>query len=79
MNPAQQELIKCLGTLFSTSLKITSPVGQLHLIREKIMVRSYQSFDNQDILDELGRLQHITEELHKAMLQIHILLQKSNH
>jgi hypothetical protein len=67
----QEQLTKAIGTLFSVSLKVASPVGQLHLIREKIMARGYKEFDKKDILDELGRLQHIAGELHREMVSIH--------
>jgi nitrate/nitrite-specific signal transduction histidine kinase len=68
------KLIKSMGALFSASLKITSPVSQLFLIREKIAARGFHRFDKNDILDELGRLQHITTELHKEMLNIYDLI-----
>lgn len=74
----QTELNKCIGTLFSTSLKLSNPISQLHLIREKITARGYQSFDKEDIMSELGRLQHIAGELHGEMLRIHDLLKQQH-
>lgn len=70
----EAQLIKSMGILFSASLKITSPVSQLFLIREKIRARGFHGFDKKDILDELGRLQHITTELHKEMLNTYDLI-----
>jgi hypothetical protein len=72
----QDELNKHIGALFSVSLKITGPVSQLHLIREKMAARGYQPFDKADIMSELGSLQHIAGELHGEMLRIHDLLKK---
>lgn len=67
----QEQLIQSLGTLFCKSLKITGPVSQLFLIREKIAARGYREFDKKDIMDELGRLQHMAAELHKDMICIY--------
>lgn len=77
MNDIQPVLLKEIGSLTQISFKITNPVSQLHLIREKIAARGYQSFDKPDIMDELGRLQHIAGELHGEMLRIHDLLNKN--
>ncbi len=74
----QDALITSLSSLFDTGLKVTGPIGQLHLIREKIGKRGYQEFDKKDILDELGRLQHVAGELHKEMITIHDLLTEKN-
>lgn len=67
----QEQVIQSLGTLFCRSLKITGPVSQLFLIREKISARGYREFDKNDILAELGRLQHMVSELHKDMLCVY--------
>jgi hypothetical protein len=74
----QSELNKRIGSVFSMSLKINSRVSQLYLIREKIAARGYQSFDKEDILDELGRLQHIAGALHGEMLRLHDLLKQQS-
>lgn len=76
MKPIQPELSKHIGSLLSVSLRISNPVSQLHMIREKIAVRGYQSFDKDDIMGELGRLQHIAGELHGEMLRIYDLLKQ---
>ena len=77
MNAENTQLLQeRLGRLFSDSLRISDPVAMLHLIREKINASDYQSFHKEEILDELGRLQHITRELNSAMLLIYELLQK---
>ena len=75
-NESTQTLHECLGRLFNDSLKISDPVAMLHLIREKIGASSYQPFYKQEILDELGRLQHTCRELNSEMLRIYELLQK---
>lgn len=69
-----QALQKHLGRLFSESLKVSHPVAMLHLIREKMNARSCQRFDQEDILQELGQLQHNLRELNSEMLRIHELL-----
>lgn len=74
MSEIQHNLSRCISNLVSISFKAGSPVSQLNLIREKISVRGYQAFDKSDIMDELGRLQRITGELHGEMLRIHDLL-----
>jgi hypothetical protein len=76
MNEMQNSLLKEIGNLMAISLKIANPISQLHLIREKIMARGYYTFDKPDIMDELGRLQHITGELHSEMLRIDELLKR---
>ncbi len=75
--PDTQQLQKHIGQLFSESLKVSSPVQMLHLIREKINARGYQGFDKEDILQELGQLQHIMGKLNSEMLHIHDLLKQS--
>ena len=67
---------KHIGQLFSHSLKVSSPVGMLHMIREKINTRGYQRFDREDILNELGHLQKIISQLHGEMLRIDDLLKE---
>jgi hypothetical protein len=76
--PETHELNKSIGQLFSQSLKVSSPVGMLHMIREKINTRGYQSFDKEDILKELGHLQKIISQLHGEMLCIHDLLKQQS-
>ncbi len=73
-----EELNKSIGRLFSESLKVSSPVGMLHIIREKINERGYQHYDKEDILCELGRLEHIMGELHGEMLRIDDLLKQES-
>jgi len=63
-----------LGQLFNQWIRISSPLQHLHLIREKISVRGYQFFDSQDIMDELGQLQHLLGELNRDMLAVHDLV-----
>lgn len=77
MTEIQHNLSRHIGNLVTLSFKVSSPVSQLSLMREKISVRGYQSFDKSDIMDELGRLQHIAGELHGEMLRIHDLLKQA--
>lgn len=72
----EAELNKSIGQLFSQSLKVSSPVEMLHIIRERINERGYQSFDKEDILNELGHLQKIISQLHGEMLRIDDLLKE---
>jgi hypothetical protein len=74
-----QALQQHIGRLFSESLKLSNPVGMLHLIREKVNARGYQPFDKEDILQELGQLQHIMGKLHGELLHIHDLLKQATH
>lgn len=76
MNSIEQKISQHIGNLIAVNFKISHPLSQLLLIREKISVRGYQSFDKSDIMDELGRLQHLAGELHSEMLRIHDLLKK---
>jgi hypothetical protein len=73
-----EELNRYIGQLFTESLKISSPVGMLHTIREKLNTRGYQSYDKEDILLELGHLQKIMGQLNSEMLRIHDLLKQEN-
>jgi len=75
--PDTKELNRHIGQLFSESLKASNPVQMLHLIREKMNARGYQYFDKEDILQELGQLQHIIGNLNSEMLHIHDLLKQS--
>ena len=75
-NEKAQILHERLGRLFNDSLNISQPVSMLHLIREKLHADSYQPYYKQEILDELGRLQHTCRELNREMLGIYELLQK---
>jgi hypothetical protein len=73
----QTEQIKSqIGVLFNKALDIHRPVQTLHLIREKMLVRGYQSLDKEDILQELGQMQYLLHQLNTAMLNIHDQLQK---
>lgn len=71
-----EELNKHIGQLFSQSLKVSSPVQMLHLIREKMHTRGYQEFDREDILNQLGHLQKIISQLHGEMVRIDDLLKE---
>ncbi|MBA3900779.1 MAG: hypothetical protein H0X62_11320 [Bacteroidetes bacterium] len=69
---------KYLGQLFIKSLNMSSPLYQLQIIREKIEARGLQSFDQEDILSELGSMQHTIRELNSEMLKIHDLLKQQS-
>lgn len=74
MNAIQQNISQHIGSLITLSFKLSNPLSQLSLMREKILARGYQSFDQPNIMDELGRLQHIVGQLHSEMLRIHDVL-----
>lgn len=76
MSEIQHSVSRHIGRLIAVSFRISNPLSQLQLIREKISERGYRSFDKTDIMDELGRLQHIAGELHGEMLRIHDLLKQ---
>lgn len=63
-----------LGRLFLESLKISSSLYQVHLIREKLSQRGYQAFDREDILEEMAGIQQVIGNLSGRMLQIYGLL-----
>jgi hypothetical protein len=70
----QKDLSQNIGMLMETSFKFNSPIGQLHLIREKINARGYKPFDKVDIMGELGKMQQLAGELHQRMLAIYDLI-----
>lgn len=78
MNTMQQNVSQSIGSLITASFKLSNPLSQLNQMREKILVRGYHAFDKPDIMDELGRLQHIVGELHGEMLRIHDLLKSGS-
>ncbi len=65
------QLKTSIGKLFDKALDMHRPVQKLHQIREKIQQRGYQSFDKEDILQELGQMQQQLKQLNTAMLSIH--------
>jgi hypothetical protein len=75
MNPTT-DLKKHLSKLFEKSLRISSPLSQLEIIRQKLETRSLQPFDKSDILSELGSIQQTMRELNSEMLRIHDLLKQ---
>jgi len=77
MSEKTTELKKHLSKLFEQSLRISSPLYQLEMIRQKLEARSLQSFDKEDILGELGSIQHTMNLLNSEMLRIHDLLKQS--
>ena len=74
MNQHQKDISQNISMLMETGFKLTSPIGQLHLIREKINARGYKPFDKVDIIGELGRMQQLANELHERMLKIYDLI-----
>jgi len=76
MDNTQANISQSIGSLATTCFKISNRLSQLNQMRDKILIRGYQTFDKPDIMDDLGRLQHVTGEIHAAMLKIHDLLQQ---
>jgi nitrate/nitrite-specific signal transduction histidine kinase len=70
---------KQIGKVVFKSISITQPLHSLEYIREKLMERDYQSLDKQDILDEMGRLQHKSSELNTELLKLYDLLQSKSY
>lgn len=77
MSEQTTQVKKYLSKLFEQSLKLSSPLYQLEMIRQKLESRSLQSFDKEDILGELGSIQHTMNQLNSEMLRIHDLLKQS--
>lgn len=73
----EKNLNKQIGELFNQSLNVCTPLQMLHKIREKMQTRGYQTFDAEDILNELGHLQSILNNINNQMLQINDTLKKS--
>ncbi len=69
-----EELQRELGRLFLQALKISSPLQQLQLIREKMGDRGYRNFDKGDIMNEIAQMQHIIGDMAQEMLNIYELL-----
>ena len=69
------QLTKQLSQLFMQRLKLSDPIYMLHILREKLTERSYQHFDKEDMMNELGRIECLTNALNKEMLIIYDLLQ----
>ena len=65
-----------LAQLFYESLGLSTPLQQLHLIREKIQVRGLQSFDGGDLASVMGQLQQVLLELNRRLLTVHDLIEK---
>jgi len=65
-----------LAQLFYESLALSTPLQQLHLIREKIQARGLQSFDGGDIMNVMGQLQQVLRELDRRLLTVHDLIAK---
>lgn len=78
MSEKTTEIRKHLSKLFEKSLRISSPLYQLEMIRQKLEARNLQSFDKEDILNELGSIQHTMRELNSEMLRIHDLLKQQS-
>lgn len=76
MDTTEQTLLKMMGMLFKTCLKMSFPITMLYEIHEKIVLRKYQAFDQEDILDEMGRLQYLANRLHHELLTLHEALKK---
>lgn len=74
MNEFENNVVQHLGAIMPVTFKLSTPLSQLHLIREKILARGMKPFDKADIMVELGRLQRIAGELHAEMLEIHNML-----
>ena len=67
--PDLQQLNKHIDKLFIESLKVSSPIHMVYLIREKMNDRGYQQPDKGDILSELGQLQRTMGKLNSEMLK----------
>lgn len=69
------QLTKHLSQLFIQHLKLSDPIYMLHILRDKLTERSHQHFDKEDMMNELGRIECLTNDLNKEMLIIYDLLQ----
>jgi len=67
-----------LSCLFEKSLRISSPLHHLEMVRRKLESRGFQDFDKEDILQELGSMQQTMRELNSEMLRIHDLLKQQS-
>jgi hypothetical protein len=76
MREKTTDVKKHLGQLFLKSMNLFARLYQLQNIREKLEARKLQSFDKEDILNELGSIQYSMNEVNSEMLRIHDLLKQ---
>lgn len=65
----QDKILDNVEKICSESLKVITPIQSLLLVQRKIRGRGFQSFDVQDIKDEMGRIQYILNNINNALLQ----------
>lgn len=63
-----------LSHVISQSFNLATPLSMLETVRRKLDARDFADCDREDILEELGRLQHQTRQLELAMQQVYRLL-----
>ena len=78
MTGTQNDIANRLDALFSAGLKISNPINSLLIMRSKIVFRGFKTFDEHDILIELGKLQRIVGEIHSEMLRVEDIVKRNS-
>ena len=78
MTGTQNDIANRLDALFSAGLKISNPINSLLIMRSKIVFRGFKTFDEHDILSELGKLQRIVGEIHSEMLRVEDIVKRNS-
>lgn len=78
MTGTQNDIANRLDALFSAGLKISNPISSLLIMRSKIVFRGFKTFDEHDILIELGKLQRIVGEIHSEMLRVEDIVKRNS-
>ena len=78
MTGTQNDIANRLDDLFSVGLRISNPISSLLIMRSKIVFRGFKTFDERDILIELGKLQRIVGEIHSEMLRVEDIVKRNS-
>lgn len=71
-----QQVVKHLNTILGNSHTLHSSLYMLHIMREKISTRNYQSFDNREITAELQQLNYAIQKLYGSIEALNYLLKE---
>ncbi len=69
-----QEIDQKLGSVLGSSYSLAGSLQGLHLIREKIHARHYQSHDKEDITGELEQVNYQLQKLQSSLESLYHLL-----
>ena len=72
--PASQPVAAALSELFLVSLRFSTPLYLLELTRQRLYQGHFQHPDRQDILNELGSLHRLNEQLNQVLVSLYAVL-----